>query len=947
MPRTIKQYLETETDEKALVMQFNRHGNLLAAAMTSGRIFVWDFDTKSIATIIRAYPIDIEPLQNSTISTNRKRAKVISLTFLAPGNGSAIVIAYDCGLIRVFHTLSTRMLCQLWITGITSLHQVEAHPKIDSLLIAVPSDSLPILLHLRRGSYQLAVKQLQRITDPSILVPAPSAPISSKQKDPDVEIIDPACQDGIDEDDFDCLSSSPPAPQKTSFGNTHISSLPPGSSALTASLLCASDEFHRHRQLRHRHKSQSKSAPSSKSQQSRRRPRPPTDNSKQQQNKNAASAETISSDSDEDYNQSNSDSDSHSEQIAQPIELITNLSGGNSLGNSAAEKNNYAGGTSGNGIMNGLNGGANVNSNASLGLNGSGQKKRPSFCIAFSRHPRRILRAGPTGLLRIFGLQRAPDTHPFVHTAVSLYTIALQSRVPARSLTVSRRDKLLVNSYDRCLRLYDLRALDLAAGSPSPAQPTPCSTGSEKPSKQSSTSENADDDVVMVDDGDLDKNGMNSSKALQIQANPEATFSEIVNRAQCRSAVFSLDGDFVVGGVDGPQHRIHIWRVQDGQIDVTLEGPKEGVVQLLIHPLRPVIVSLGAIRGGIYIWDKEITENWSAFSTQFSELEANEEYMEREDEFDLVDEENETLVQRRYLEEAADVDITGPFRPGWFDSDSEPESFFYLPAIPEPDTHNGVPLLVDSIIAQRREQLSSLKRKAEHSGDGNKSKGLNGKIREKGKAKHKARNERSEHDERKSEESGGGRRSQDGVDQEDTGSQDDESGSNDHESDSDSGNGEDSNSESESDSSSGSEDSDNASASPNQSEITVDGENSRFHQANTHTGGKGPPINAPPFKRARPAPSTSTKDRDVASASSAIVVLDDKDTSESIRPADRRNKSSKAKAKPKQKTANQKSKPKTKSKTGNRNQQQNSVDGMDSDSIAVIEEEQVLDEEKG
>lgn len=604
--------------------------------------------------------------------------------------------------------------------------------------------------------------------------------------------------------------------------------------------------------------------------------------------------------------------------------------------------------------MNGLSGGANLNSNASLGLNGSSQKKRASFCIAFSRHPRRILRAGPTGLLRIFGLQRAPDTHPFVHTAVSLYTIALQSRVPARSLTVSRRDKLLVNSYDRCLRVYDLRALDFAAGSPSPAQPTLSSTASEKPFKRSSMIDNADNDVVMVDDdGDVgSKNRTNSSKALQIQANPEATFSEIVNRAQCRSAVFSLDGDFVVGGVDGPQHRIHIWRVQDGQIDVTLEGPKEGVVQLLIHPLRPVIVSLGVIRGGIYIWDKEITENWSAFSTQFSELEANEEYMEREDEFDLVDEENETLVQRRYLEEAADVDITGPFRPGWFDSDSEPESFFYLPAIPEPDTHNGVPLLVDSIIAQRREQLNSLKRKA-HSGDnGNKSKGLNGKIREKGKAKYKARHERSEHDERKSEESGGGRRSQDGLDQEDTSSQDDESGSNDHGSDSASGNDQDSNSDRDSDSSSGSEDSDNASASPNQSlEITVADESSRFHQANTHTGGKGPPINVPPFKRARPAPFTAAKDRDVASASSAIVVLDDKDTSDSIRPADRRNKSSKPKAKPKQKTAKQKPKPKTKSKTGNRNQQpnsaQNSVDGMDSDSIAVIEEEQVVDEGKG
>lgn len=50
LPRTIKQYLEV--DESVSVMQFNRHSNLLAAALTSGRIVVCDFDTQSIATII-------------------------------------------------------------------------------------------------------------------------------------------------------------------------------------------------------------------------------------------------------------------------------------------------------------------------------------------------------------------------------------------------------------------------------------------------------------------------------------------------------------------------------------------------------------------------------------------------------------------------------------------------------------------------------------------------------------------------------------------------------------------------------------------------------------------------------------------------------------------------------------------------------------------------------
>ena len=42
--------------------------------------------------------------------------------------------------------------------------------------------------------------------------------------------------------------------------------------------------------------------------------------------------------------------------------------------------------------------------------------------------------------------------------------------------------------------------------------------------------------------------------------------------------------------------------------------------------------------GLVYIWAKDYTENWSAFAPDFKELEENEEYVEREDEFDLIPE---------------------------------------------------------------------------------------------------------------------------------------------------------------------------------------------------------------------------------------------------------------------------------------------------------------------
>lgn len=57
--------------------------------------------------------------------------------------------------------------------------------------------------------------------------------------------------------------------------------------------------------------------------------------------------------------------------------------------------------------------------------------------------------------------------------------------------------------------------------------------------------------------------------------------------------------------------------------------------------------------GTIYIWSIPRTEEWSAFAPDFTELEENVLYEEREDEFDIVPEE----TKKNKIEEDVDVDI--------------------------------------------------------------------------------------------------------------------------------------------------------------------------------------------------------------------------------------------------------------------------------------------------
>lgn len=72
--------------------------------------------------------------------------------------------------------------------------------------------------------------------------------------------------------------------------------------------------------------------------------------------------------------------------------------------------------------------------------------------------------------------------------------------------------------------------------------------------------------------------------------------------------------------------------------------------------MRPLIVSCSTT-GLVYIWSSNYSDNWSGYAPDFKELEENETYIEREDEFDIILEEEEKS-DNRCDEDSEELDVT-------------------------------------------------------------------------------------------------------------------------------------------------------------------------------------------------------------------------------------------------------------------------------------------------
>ncbi|KAF8481355.1 WD40-repeat-containing domain protein [Gautieria morchelliformis] len=148
-----------------------------------------------------------------------------------------------------------------------------------------------------------------------------------------------------------------------------------------------------------------------------------------------------------------------------------------------------------------------------------------------------------------------------------------------------------------------------------------------------------------------------ASEYIEQDIEPLYKFADPVDKVSWNGIGYSADSEWVIAGAaDAAKHKIYVWDLsQEGVLHETLEGGREALVDVEWHPNKPAMASTTS-RGNILIWHCPTLEKWSAFAGDFEELDENVEYVEKEDEFDIEDEEQITARKMRAEEEDVDVD---------------------------------------------------------------------------------------------------------------------------------------------------------------------------------------------------------------------------------------------------------------------------------------------------
>ncbi|KAJ3162986.1 chromatin binding protein [Geranomyces variabilis] len=179
------------------------------------------------------------------------------------------------------------------------------------------------------------------------------------------------------------------------------------------------------------------------------------------------------------------------------------------------------------------------------------------------------------------------------------------------------------------------------------------------------------------DDDNHDQAGHAGDGCGNLLFENEQRFQDSVNHFPWVQSFFSADGEFVIGGSDVKYaHRIYIWNRHVGNLVKVLDGEKDGLVDLAPHPFKPMLASVG-MAGMVYIWTASYKQSYTSLVPDFQELDDNLEYIERESEFDELEDEDEANTLDSGGAAAAAAAATSTGRPTkktkLKDEDAEPD----------------------------------------------------------------------------------------------------------------------------------------------------------------------------------------------------------------------------------------------------------------------------------
>ncbi|CAG8679512.1 18190_t:CDS:2, partial [Acaulospora morrowiae] len=162
--------------------------------------------------------------------------------------------------------------------------------------------------------------------------------------------------------------------------------------------------------------------------------------------------------------------------------------------------------------------------------------------------------------------------------------------------------------------------------------------------------------------------------------NSELLFAETVNKNNWNQCCFSQVGEYIIGGsAKLASHEIYIWDIGTARLVQTLQGPYETLIDLAQHPVQPVIVSLDE-HGAIHTWTTRHKEDWVNWDPEFTEIHDNIVYEEREDEFDIISDEENFGTESNQLQDIDDeeIDVATIDRPERSDSSENEDGFLDL-----------------------------------------------------------------------------------------------------------------------------------------------------------------------------------------------------------------------------------------------------------------------------